>query len=486
MKFSILTFQLRYVCFGIAAIFFAFYVIFIRQYEIFTKLQVVYAICIVFLGMLPGLVMLINKREAELVPLMPLHGIFYAFTFGLPIIFNRVTFPEPILAVNLSYKLHWETSQSYYISMALALTIIGQLCLYIGYYYFGKIFDKCKPMRFRIVPPQQQLRFAWFLFSCYFLLQLFPMLRNLPTVNQLSTPLAYMSLGILSLLALDGKLSRLQSIFFSIAIAYIAINLLLLGSLFPIVMLIIFFGVLVFANKNRIPWALIMLIVFLVFIFNPIKQKYREYTWQSPNAFSLLEKSVIFGGVFEEHYKDKNLLEEMVKDKSVVNRVANIGLFSYVMAFTPDYIPFWSGDSYRTLWTSFIPRFLWPGKPQATIGQDFGHRYLLLHPSDKGTSINLPWLIEFYINFGIFGVLSGMFFVGIFFRLLLIKLKVPVRARMEYVLAVTITFSLFYAESNFSLMVGGMLPTFVLFIILIRLLNTGSFVTSSGDVHSLK
>jgi hypothetical protein len=486
MKFSTLTFQLRYVYLGIAAFFFAFYVIFIRQYEIFTKLQVVYATCIVFLGMLPGLVMLINKREAELIPLMPMHGIFYAFTFGLPIIFNRVILPEPILSENLSQKFNWEMNKSYYISMALAFTIIGQLCLYIGYYGFGKIFGNCKPIRFRNIPPQQQLRFAWFLFGCYCLLQLFPALKNLPTVNQLSTPLTYMSLGILSLLALDNKLSRLQSIFFSIAIAYTAINLFLLGSLYPIVMLIIFFGVLVFANKNRIPWALIILIVFLVFMFNPLKQKYREYTWQSPNAFSLVEKSVIFGDVFEEHYKNKNILEEIAEDKSVIHRVANIGLFSYVIALTPDYIPFWFGESYRTLWTSFIPRFLWPGKPQATIGQDFGHRYLLLQVYDKGTSINLPWLIEFYINFGILGVLSGMFFVGIFFRLLLIKLNVPIKARMEYVLAVTITFSLFYAESNFSLMVGGMLPTFILFIIFIRLLNTGSFVTSSGDVHRLK
>jgi hypothetical protein len=99
-----------------------------------------------------------------------------------------------------------------------------------------------------------------------------------------------------------------------------------------------------------------------------------------------------------------------------------------------------------------------------------------LNPHDKGTSINLPWLIEFYINFGILGLIAGMFFVGIFFRMLLQKLKAPSQARIEYVIAVTITFSLFYAESNFALMVGGMLPTFIVFTLLARLFTSIPFL----------
>ncbi len=185
----------------------------------------------------------------------------------------------------------------------------------------------------------------------------------------------------------------------------------------------------------------------------------------------------------QEHYAGTSVLDKVSADTGVVNRLAHIATFRYVIAATPEIVPYWSGDSYRTLWTSFIPRALWPGKPQATIGQDFGHRYGLLETYDMGTSRNLPWLIEFYANFGTLGVLAGMFFVGVFFRILLQKLRVPTSVPMEHVLAVTITFSLFYAESNFALMVGGMLPVYIVFIVLVRLLTSGPVVASSDDVR---
>jgi hypothetical protein len=82
--------------------------------------------------------------------------------------------------------------------------------------------------------------------------------------------------------------------------------------------------------------------------------------------------------------------------------------------------------------------------------------------------------IEFYINFGVLGVLAGMLFVGVLFRILLQKFRMLNNARMECALVVAITFSLFNAESIFSLMAGGMLPTFIVFIILIRVLTRES------------
>jgi hypothetical protein len=463
---------------------FAFYVIFIRQYETMTTLQASYATLVVFLGILPGLIVLLNKQEAELIPLMPMHGLFYALTFGLPVISNKIQMlsPEP----NFPGFDRWVDARDDALTTALVLTIIGQICLYLGYYGFGKLYRKLKPIRVRDIPIQQQIIFSWFLFGCYLLLQLFPKLREMPSINQLSTPLAYISLGILALLALDRKLPGWQRVLFRIAQAFMLLNALLSGSLAPLVLLIVFFGVLYWANKKRIPWHLIALIVIIMVLLNPIKQQFRKHTWYADNkSTSIIEKTFLLGGVVGEHYADKPLLLEISKDKGLLNRAANISLFSYAVFSTPEFIPYWSGDSYRTLWTSFIPRILWPGKPQATIGQDFGHRYFLLNENDKGTSINLPWLIEFYINFGILGLLAGMFFVGVFFRVLLEKLKVPVRARMEYVLAVTITFSLFYAESNFALMVGGMLPTFLIFIILMRLLTRGPIINASDDSRHL-
>lgn len=492
-------FYLHYVLLGFAALILACYLIFFRQYGGISRLQVVYAVVIVFLGALPGLITLFNKREAQLIPLMSMHGIFYALTFGFPVISNKLQLPTPQVTFpgmdvwgnaripNGVESLDSIAVRADALSAALVLTIAGLTCLYLGYYAFDKLYRKIKPIYFRETSPTQQLRFAWFLFGCYALLYLFPQLRNLPSVNQLSTPLIYISLGILALLAYDHKLSLWQTIFFRAAQVFVLTNALVSGSLAPGVLLIVFFGVLYWGNKRRIPWHFIVLIIFIMVLLNPIKQQFRMQTWYSPNEkpATVFDKVGVLGVTLGKHYAEKSMFVEVTQDRGLINRAANISLFAYTKFMTPEYVPYWHGDSYRTLWTSFIPRILWPGKPQATIGQDFGHRYYLLNAHDKGTSINLPWLIEFYINFGVLGLIAGMFFVGVFFRLLLQKLNTPAKARIEYVITVAITFSLFYAESNFALMVGGMLPTFIVFTILARLFTRGLIVPKANSNSSL-
>ena len=473
MRNYILSFKLRYAMLGISIAFLIFYTIIFYQHKNITTLQAVYVMFIILLGTLPGLLSFFNKSKAKLIPLMPMHAFFYAVTFGAVLLLpNGFYVVDPIDFLGKEY---WISKKSEFLSKALMLTIIGQICLYIGYYGLSNICKRIKTIQVRNVPPHQQIRFAWILFICFFILELFPSLRGLPSVNQLSTPLIYMSLGILFLLALDKKLTSWQLIFFFIAVVYTITNKLVSGSLTPLVLLFIFFGVLFWSNKRRMPLYLIILTVIIVLLLNPVKHEFRKNTWYSQDpSVSLNTKITLLGKVIKEHYLDKNIAKEVINDSTVTTRISHISLFAYTISATPQYIPHWHGDTYGTLWTSYIPRFLWPAKPQASIGQDFGHRYFLLQPYDKGTSINLPWLVEFYINFGILGVMAGMFIVGIFFRIVLEKLSVPVQARMEYVLAVTITFSLFNAESNFSLMVGGMLPTFIVFYVLIRLLTSES------------
>lgn len=477
----------------------AVYLIFFRDYHEISKLQVIYALIVICLGVAPGLITLLNKSNVELIPLMSMHGIFYALTFGLPVLSNKLQMPGPQLEfpganlwnytpiANGTGPLYLNLVRADALSMALVLTIVGLISLYFGYYGFDKFYKKIKPICYRETSPTQQIRFAWFLFGCYVLLYLFPRLQNLPSLNQLSVPLVYISLGILALLAYDQKLSLWQTICFRFAQVFVIANALVSGSLAPVILLFVFFGVLFWGNKRRIPWHFMVFIVLIVTTLNPIKQKFRMQTWYSDQEkpITVIDKVGVMGVTIEKHYAEKSVILEVIQDKGLINRAANISLFAYTKFMTPEFIPHWRGDSYRTLWTSFIPRILWPEKPQSTIGQDFGHRYYLLNPNDKGTSINLPWLIEFYINFGIFGLIGGMFLIGIFFRVLLQKLKFPPQARIEYAIAVAITFGLFYAESNFALMVGGMLPTYIIFTLLARLLTGTFFFNKANNSNTL-
>jgi len=469
MRRSASTSQFRYIVTGIAAILLAMYAIFIRQYDSITSLQAAYATLIVMLGALPGVVFLLNKREAGLIPLMPLHGIFYAFTFGLPAFSNKTA---------------WLAGGEDEINDALVLSIFGLLCLYLGYYAFRRLYGGLKPIRSRNVPLHQQIKAAWILFGIYLSFQFFPVLKTLPSVEQLSAPLGYLSLGILALLAFGDQLPRRHLVLFVVAVVFTLVITTLSGSLAPTVLFLAFFGILYWNKKRRILWHSILLVAFIAILLNPIKSQFRDVTWYATGTSqSYYDKAILFGEAVQEYYSGPDVLGIISEDTSTVNRLAHISTFGYVITMTPASVPYWSGDSYHTLWTSFIPRALWPGKPQATIGQDFGHRYELIAQDNEWTSINLPWMIEFYANFGTLGVLAGMFFVGVFFRILVQKFRVPVSAPVEHVLAVTIMFGLFYAESNFALMAGGILSTYIAFIVLLRLLTSGRAVASSTYVR---
>ena len=64
-----------------------------------------------------------------------------------------------------------------------------------------------------------------------------------------------------------------------------------------------------------------------------------------------------------------------------------------------------------------IPRLLYPEKPAYLPGNVLGHRYDLVQPYDYITSINMPQLVEFYINFGPLALALGGILIGMLYRI---------------------------------------------------------------------
>lgn len=429
----------------------------VRQYIHITLFQAIYAIIIIILGILPGLFYFLFNREKDLIPLLPLNGIFYSLAFGIP---------------TISDKTDWLGGSEADITNALLLTLLGLLSLYSGYYSFRKCFNNLKPLRSPNVPLPNQIKTAWILYFFFLSFYIFPSLKSLPSIEQLATPLGYISLGILTLLFFNGKLSRFHSILFWMAFLLTLVIYTLSGSLAPAVLLLIYVGILYWNIRKVLPWRIIFVLISLTIILNPVKLDYREVTWYTGRTdLTIYEKANLLSETVLKYYSTSGLVQSIVEDTSTINRIAHISTFSKVVSMTPEVVPYWLGDSYSTLWTSFIPRALWPGKPHSTIGQDFGHRYEFIAPDDLWTSINLPWIIEFYANFGSFGVAVGMFTVGIFFRILVQKFRAPANLPIEHALSVSVMFGLFYAESNFALMVGGILSTYISLVLLIIILG---------------
>jgi hypothetical protein len=90
------------------------------------------------------------------------------------------------------------------------------------------------------------------------------------------------------------------------------------------------------------------------------------------------------------------------------------------------------------------------------LGQDFGHRYGYLDSWDTWTSINLPFLVEFYANFGEIGVLIGMAIVGVLYRLLDNDLNRAGQPLQVTICSLVLLVPLLNIESDFSLVFGGL------------------------------
>jgi type IV secretory pathway VirB2 component (pilin) len=98
---------------------------------------------------------------------------------------------------------------------------------------------------------------------------------------------------------------------------------------------------------------------------------------------------------------------------SVFSRIDQSIVFSRIIEMDE---PFLYGRSFLNFFISLgPPRFIWEDKPVISEGSDFGHRSGLLAPDVKST-VGVTMVGDLYMNFGLAGVILGMFLIGIFFR----------------------------------------------------------------------
>lgn len=157
---------------------------------------------------------------------------------------------------------------------------------------------------------------------------------------------------------------------------------------------------------------------------------------------------------------------------TVEGRVAaGMSALGVVFRDTPRIVPFDDGETLVPLITKPIPRFFWAEKPLENQGLTFGHRYGLLDPSDDGTSVNLAWPAELYMNFGWFGITFGSLVLGYFLGLL--DLWLNDKRAGDFALAMAIAFLVMLTpqDANISMQIGGLLLTIPLYLVIGRALR---------------
>ena len=284
--------------------------------------------------------------------------------------------------------------------------------------------------------------------------------------------LSRMAIAILYLLQLQNKLNLTGKFFLWFVL--FSVRIIIDLSTGATSLLIADFLILLFIYiyyHQRIPW---LRIIFASFIFMTIfgaRGEFRSLTWFEGEYVNLnpIRKGLLYTQLIYER-----MLGERKKyiphDYEILSMRSNYMVtFARTVELTPDQIPYWRGDTYRTLFTSFLPRFLFPGKPIKSVGQEFGHRYELLHPFDLSTSYNLPIIVEMYINFGPWGVVIGMFILGLIFRIIYTMLNQPQSGEGGAIISAVIFINLFNLESDFSLIFGNIIQYIFLFYLVIRL-----------------
>jgi len=180
------------------------------------------------------------------------------------------------------------------------------------------------------------------------------------------------------------------------------------------------FLLLVFYNyrKTRVGiWAYIVGAVVGLLVIFPLLNTYRSTHFSISGGFSL-ELGTALSDTLVSSYRE---LASMTPGEYVDNAITQlmrrqheIDSFATIIAKTGISSPYLLGSDF--IWivpTAVIPRLIWPSKPFPQDGVIFDTEYWSAYP---GANAGPPFVGDLYMNFGLPGVIVGMFFLGILCR----------------------------------------------------------------------
>lgn len=312
-------------------------------------------------------------------------------------------------------------------------------------------------------------------------------LTILQKLYQIKYPLVYLSLISIQLYIIFKKdLKFIYKIILYLLIYFILFIELLDGSIAKSFLYLIAVYLVNFIVTKKINFKFLIIIILMCVSLHTFKYEYRNLVWAESHINQTLINideakkenkkklnKVDETKLFIKSYKHSFLnYDEYLKEKNIENSVKFLLYRNYdrlthsfqsliiVVNSSPKPVPYWEGYSYKIFATKFIPRIFWKNKPSDTLGNEFGKRYGVLGTSDQSTSWNMPVLNEFFANFGLIGVILGMFILGLIFSSASILLNYKYNNYLFIISFITL-YPLFYLESHFSLTFGAVVQTFI-------------------------
>lgn len=405
------------------------------------------------LGFLPAWIYLGQPRHRRApIPFLPIIGVLNALYYALP-------------AVLGAYALHWRISLDptvdYGEPVRLALTA---WCLTLGTYALFRTGRGLKPKLAQA--PLELIRIEW-------ILTLVLLGLGMDIARQMEiVPVAWRAivtfivtlerfgLGILIVLHIRRRLSRQTKV---LLVAALVANLAIQASSGMVGAIAVFLIGIILAfwverGSMRAPTLLaVFSAVVLIVLLKGVMSEFRIATWYQ-NSVAMSERPRVLAGLLQRKISEAGVSGSLSDGlRSTLGRSANLELFADIVRRTPSEVPFWRGESYVSLVGMAVPRLIWRDKPTKELGQLFGHRYSYIDAGDRWTSVNLPYLIEFFVNFGAAGVMFGALLTGMIYGTLERYLNKPGQDTMVSLMTVSLLTPLLNIESDFSLIFGGLL-----------------------------
>ena len=427
-----------------------------------------------------------RPRRRTPIPIFPLIGVMFALYYALPALMG---------AVNLAYNpkqtriplLDPQTQFSGAVDLALggwAMALLGYIVLPL--FYRPRLRPE-KPWPVRSLGPWLVLMVAGGLVA-----ELARAVISLPSwangaVAFIAT-LSRFAIGMLLALRARQQLRPREKLALMIGVPAELTLLLSSGSIASIFLFVLFLILAqhVGGGYVRIRWLIFGVAAAIpVVAIKGVLGEYRQQAWFSEAHLGVAGRTALIGSLLGDEVQTNGVVATVEHGWSaVVIRSATLDLFADVVQRTPRDIPYWGGQTYLSLVGLAIPRFLWPSKPTKALGQDFGHRYEFLDVRDNYTSINFPFLSEFYANFGAMGVILGMFLTGVIYRALDLLLNVPGQSTIRSLVGLSILLPLLNIESDFSLVFGGLFLNAVAFHLVLRFLRKRIAAAAPRGRHS--
>jgi hypothetical protein len=414
-----------------------------------------------------------RRTRREPFPFFPLVGIVFGIYFAIPALTGTVNLAYLPNQVTINYL-----DPAHDFARATELALWGWIMLLFGYWTLSFF---VRPLRVRERPWPARALVPWLMrimIAGMFGEMLQTSFRLPGWFGGAMGFFAVASRFALATLVVMRVKNQLAPIERTIVLIAIPIELLLLLGAGSIAKVFLFVLLLLLANwlgggRVRAMWLAGGLVAALTLVtVKGILGNYRRQAWFAGVALNVPDRMLLMGGLVGDQIRAQGVAGAIETGwMAAISRSADLDVLADVVQRTPRDVPYWGGKTYYSLVGFAVPRILWPSKPTKTLGQDFGHRYSYLGSWDQSTSMNFPYIVEFYANFGPIGVFAGMFLTGMIFRLLDLTLNRRGQSVVRSIASMSMLIPLLNVESDFSLVFGGVFLNGVAFIVVLRFLR---------------